>query len=89
MSVNTLGEAWRLGWRLRVRCFVHRRKKSGREGTWCDTSAELDMKTLVWTRGDRLPIDSLAGLFRCPKCGNRAIRVAFEVPNQPNAQAAE
>lgn len=39
--------------------------------------SELDMKTLVWTRGELRPLD------------RRKITLAFEVPNQPNAQAAE
>jgi hypothetical protein len=33
-------------------------------------------------------LDKLPSLFRCPKCGNRVITVAFEVPNQPKAEAA-
>ncbi len=91
MPVDTLGMAWRLGWRVRVRCLVIGRKPKSRDRTtvWCDTSTELDLKTLVWTRGDAMPLDRLAELFRCPNCGNRKIAVAFEVPNQPKAEAAE
>jgi hypothetical protein len=91
MGVNTLGEAWRLGWRVRVRCLLVGRKPKTRDrnSVWCDTTTELDMKTLVWTRGEAMPLDNLGRLFRCPKCGNRTIRLTFHVPNQPNAQAAE
>ena len=90
MGVNTLGEAWKLGWRIRVRCYVTRWLTRGRrKGVWCDTSSELDMKTLVWTRGARLPLDALPNLFRCPNCGNLGVKVTFEVPNQPKAEAAE
>ncbi len=88
---HTLGEAWKLGWRVRVRCLLVGRKPKTRDrkSIWCDTTTELDMKTLVWTRGEAMPLDNLSGLFRCPKCGNRAITVAFEVPNQPKAEAAK
>jgi len=78
------GQAWRLGWRVRARCLLvgHKPKTRDRTSVWCDTSAELDMKTLVWwTRGDAMPLERLQGLFRCPKCGSRKITVAFEVPN--------
>lgn len=91
MTVNTLGDAWRLGWRIRVRCLVIGRKPKtrDREAIFCDTTTELDMKTLVWTRGEAMPLDRLQSLFRCPKCGSRKITVAFDVPNQPKAEAAE
>ena len=47
---ETIGEAYRLGWRIRVRCAFPKREamKSIRESTG---SAELDLATLVWTRG--------------------------------------
>src|ERR1700693_3445213 len=55
-----LGEAWKLGWRIRVRCLLaadnpHSRNK--RITIACNTSAELDLKTLVWTRGEAFPLD--------------------------------
>ena len=54
---------------------------------WCDTRIELDMPTLVWTRGEAFPLDQLASRLKCPKCGLMKVRVYFEVPNQPNANA--
>jgi hypothetical protein len=45
----------------------------------CNTSAEPDMKTLVWTRGNALPLDQVANRLKCPSCGNRNIHVFFEV----------
>jgi hypothetical protein len=54
----------------------------------CSTSAELDAKTLVWTRGEAFPLDQIATRLKCPRCGNRNVQVVFEVPNQPNARAA-
>jgi hypothetical protein len=90
MSNLTLGDAWRLGWRARVRCLLLVPKPKSREATRveCDTSTELDMKTLVWTRGEKMPLERIASLFRCPRCGSRKIHVVFDVPNQPNIKAA-
>ena len=60
MAAETLGEAWKLGWRVRVRCLVTGPKSRDRTGVVCETSADLDMKTLVRTRGKAFPLDQLA-----------------------------
>lgn len=46
MGVETIGEAYRVGWRIKVRCAFGTRDgmKSIRE---CKTRADLDLKTLV------------------------------------------
>ena len=76
MVVQTLKQAWHLGWRVRVRCYVFgpHHKRGWRDHTLCDYSAELDMLTLVWTRGN-ISLDELRNRFRCPKCGNPKITV--------------
>lgn len=78
MAVETLGEAWQLGWRITVRCAFGPRDgmKSVRE---CDHRAELDMKTLVWTRGPSFPLSQLGERLMCTPCGSRRVRVAFEI----------
>ena len=52
MSIETIGEAHPLGWRVIARCAYSRgdgpSSKSSRE---CIYRKELDMETLVWTRG--------------------------------------
>jgi hypothetical protein len=64
MGVQTLGEAWKLGWRARAHCIWFGPNKSGtRRVPWCDTTTDLDMKTLVWTRGERMPLADLAFEF--------------------------
>jgi hypothetical protein len=89
MTVETLGQAWKLGWRVRVRClWFGPAKRNERSIPWCSTSADLDMKTLVWTRGEAFPLDQLASRLKCPRCGNRNIQVVFDVPNQPRRAAA-
>jgi hypothetical protein len=87
MAVETLGEAWQLGWRLTARCAFGLRDgmKSIRE---CDHRAELDMKTLVWTRGPNFPISELGRRLMCTRCGSRRVSIAFEVPRPRNAAQA-
>jgi hypothetical protein len=41
------------------------------------------MKTLVWTRGEQLPLDALHERLKCPKCGNRKITVFFSEAGVP------
>jgi hypothetical protein len=57
MPVETLGEARSQGWRVTVRCADGRtespRSQSSRE---CSYRRELDMETLVWTRGRAFPL---------------------------------
>ena len=87
---QTLEEAWKLGWRIRVRCrLMGEPYKHGHRNkiVLCDTTAELDMKTLVWTRGD-IPLGLLRLRLKCPKCGNRDIAVFFDVPNLPQVARA-
>jgi hypothetical protein len=58
MVVETLGDAFAAGWRLKARCAWGKREgmKTKRE---CDYTRELDLETLVWTRGPNLPLSSL------------------------------
>jgi hypothetical protein len=64
------------------------KSRHDRKTVYCDTNTDLDMKTLVWTRGESFPLDQLATRLKCPRCGNRNIQVVFDVPNQPKARAA-
>ena len=54
VGVETIGEAYSLGWRVSARCDFgkHDGMRSIRE---CVHSAELDLQTLVWTRGQPSP----------------------------------
>ena len=79
MSIETLGEAYRLGWRVRVRCIrgivgapVSLRK--------CEYKAELDMQTLVWAKGHGFPLGRLGSRLMCPQCESKDVNVIFEPP---------
>ena len=45
---------------------------------------QLDLETLVATRGPNFPLGRLEGRLMCPACGNRRVTVVFEPPS--NAQ---
>lgn len=74
----------------RARGLVADGANSGRRQTpYCDTTVDLNMVTLVWTRGESFPINLPNERLRCPKCGRLdSVRVFFDVPNQPNSSIA-
>lgn len=84
MGIETLGEAYSASWRVMARCAWGPRDgmKRIRE---CVYSAELDLQTLIWTRGAAFPLDMLASRLKCPRCGSRRVRVAFTPPGPPMA----
>jgi hypothetical protein len=60
MVVTTLGEASRLGWRIKAHCLQFgpmAKNGHGRRTAVCRTVVELDMQTLIWTRGETFPLD--------------------------------
>ncbi|OKP79753.1 hypothetical protein BTE77_06590 [Ensifer adhaerens] len=77
--VETIGEAHSLGWKLRAKCAYGKRDglKSIRECVW---TYDLDMLTLVSTRGRDFPMSMLASRLRCPRCGSRRVSVVFMPP---------
>src|SRR2546428_12041646 len=87
MVVTTLGEAFRLGWRAQARCLVvgpMAKSGHGRMTMHCETIAELDVRTLVWTRGESLPLEMLQSGLKCPRCWSRSVQVIFEPPRGPS-----
>lgn len=81
MGVETIGEAYSLGWRVHVRCKGGRPEDAGpKSSRECGNRRELELETLVWTRGRAFPLTRLESCLRCPKCGNRNISVMFDPP---------
>jgi hypothetical protein len=88
MSVRTLGDAWRHGWKARAVCqFMTYGKRSERANIACRAAYELDLQTLVWTRGERFPREELESRLRCPKCGQMRVQVVWNIPNYPKRSA--
>lgn len=85
MSIETLGQAYSSGWRLRVRCCGYEPGMKRRRCTW---SSDLDMLTLVATRGRGFPLGDVRGRLMCPRCGSRVITVIFQPPVNGMASAA-
>jgi hypothetical protein len=87
MSVETLGQARDLGWRVTARCA--RGKQDGmHRHPECVYRAELDMDTLVWTRGREFPLSRLESRLKCPRCGSRDVALLFNVPGVPLVKRA-
>jgi len=57
-----------------ARCQRSACRRGHRDGERCDTTAEFDMLTMIWTRGEAMALDLLPERLRCPICGNRKIQ---------------
>lgn len=86
-DIETLGQAWNAGWRIKARCPVGR-IDLGKASRKCDWNYELDVMTLVATRGRDFPVMRMADVLRCPRCGCRKIAIMLVLPSNGNRQAA-
>jgi len=87
MAVESIGEAYDLGLRVAVRSAWGPRDAMKRIRE-CVHGAELDLQTLVWTRGRDFPLARLESRLKCPRCGSRRVRLAFSVPSEANRSRA-
>src|SRR5689334_25323987 len=78
MPVETLGQAFSYGWRVTARCVAGKQDGMSRHKE-CVYRAELDMGTLVWTRGKGFPRAGYAAqcvdretLYCCSVCQRSA-----------------
>jgi hypothetical protein len=80
MEVETLGMARSLGWKGHMRCAqgYHEGMKSIRR---CVYRKQLDLDTLVCTRGPNFSLSRLESRLMCPACGSRNVTVVFEPPS--------
>jgi len=62
MPVETLGQPFSYGWRVTARCVAGKQDGMSRHKE-CVYRAELDMGTLVWTRGKGFPRAGYAAQF--------------------------
>ena len=78
-EVETLGQAFSAKWGIRLRC-----GRGARRGIVkideCRYSVQLDVETLVCTRGRAFPLSQLATRMMCPNCGERRVFLTFDVP---------
>jgi len=80
MPVETLGDAYALGWRVTARCAAGKQVEGTHRHRECVNRAELDLATLVWTRGRACPLSRLESRLKCPRCGARQVTLLYEVP---------
>ncbi|NLS02338.1 hypothetical protein HGP14_03000 [Rhizobium sp. P32RR-XVIII] len=79
---ETIGEAMDAGWDLKARCAwgKHEGLKTVRACSW---KHDLDIVTLVATRGRDFPLSMLSERLRCPVCGSRKVAVMFMPAAKP------
>jgi hypothetical protein len=82
MAVETIGDAYSLGWRVTVRCTHGRPDGAHKSSRECVYRRELDIETLVWTRGRAFPLSRLESRLRCPQCGSRDVVVLYQPPSK-------
>lgn len=80
MQIETLGDAWAHSVKIKMRCAYgkHDGMKTIRE---CQFTADLDVMTLVCTRGRDMPVTFLQERMRCPRCGSRKVRLMLVMPS--------
>jgi hypothetical protein len=78
-GIATVGEAYRLGWTAMARCATGRRQamRTHRE---CGERSNLDMETLIWSRGANFRLAELESHLKCPHCGSRNVSLIFRAP---------
>jgi hypothetical protein len=88
MATETLSEALSHGWRVTARCIggVEDDRRSRRA---CIYRRELDLETLVWTRGPNFPLSRLESRVMCPRCGSRQVSLLFTIPREPQVRRVQ
>ena len=87
MQLETLWDAWVQSVRIEMRCAGGKGDgmKKHRE---CAYSANLDVSTLLCTRGPNFPIAGLRERLMCPMCHSRRVRVLISLPSNADAKRA-
>lgn len=78
-TITTLGDAYAAKWTIRLRCTRGMLRGIVKLDP-CGFQADLDMQTLVCTRGRDFPLARIASRLRCPNCGHMEVQVLFDVP---------
>ncbi len=85
--IETIAQARDAGMRITARCAWGPREgmKSIRE---CQARIDLNLETLIWTRGAAFPISMLEGRLKCPSCGSQRVVLLYDLPAGPMAKRA-
>lgn len=82
MAIETLGQAWQMGWRIHVVCASGKGDGLKRVRA-CAFSAELSMDTMLMAKGPSFPIANLGSRLWCPSCHQTRMRVMFTPTGEP------
>ena len=75
-----------LGWKVHVRC-THGYREGTKSIRRCVFRKQLDLDTLVCTRGPNFPLSRLESRLMCAACGNRNVTVVFEPPSNTQVRS--
>lgn len=81
MQIETLGDAFSYSAVVWMACAQGPFEGPMKRGPECIYKKNLDLETLIATRGRDFPIARLAERLRCPRCGSREIRVVWRFPD--------
>lgn len=84
MQIETLNDAWAHGGRVWMACAFGPYTKGMKRGRECNYRQDLDLRTLIATRGGAFPVSMLAQRLKCPACGSRVLRVVWSFPPRSN-----
>lgn len=77
--MSTLGDAWTHGWEISVFC-EGGIEPGPRKHKHCDFKYDIDMLTMLITRGRAFPLCDLPNKMRCPRCGLLGLKMFYYVP---------
>lgn len=81
MQIETLADAWNYSGHVWMACAYGPYTKSAmKRGRECHFRQDLDLPTLIATRGASFPLALLPKRLKCPRCGSREIRVVWSFP---------
>jgi hypothetical protein len=88
MEIETLGDAFTHSVKVWMACAWGPQTKGYQRGRECQYRKDLDLETLICTRGRDFPMVRLGERVRCPRCGSREVRVVWNFPSNSGAAAA-
>ena len=87
MQIETLGDALNHSVTATMAC-AYGTRDGMKSIAVCKYRKDLDMETLVFTRGRDFPMARLGERLRCPRCGSRRVRLMWNFPSTPSEKSA-
>ncbi|KQZ99580.1 hypothetical protein ASD64_14710 [Mesorhizobium sp. Root157] len=73
MQIETLGDAFAYSGKVWMACALGPYTNGMKRGRECNFRQDLDLPTLVATRGASFPIGLLPQRLKCPRCSSRVV----------------